>query len=189
MKPRFLPLLIATLAVSAATSEARPRRHGRHPLKPAEIALGNRDADDGGGPLARSRGLSQAESAAVGSVVAEIANSAAADAASSAPTRRLSPDYYRVYHRPPPTVAKPHVAAKAATTPTSAPTPQAAVVKKPAVAIAKPAPTASVAVKPPVAARQRVAVAPGSRKAAAKTPPPTTTTTNPVKPIRAVFRD
>ena len=180
MKTRFLPILFVVLLLSAATSEARSQRHGR---RPSEIALGAAN-DDGGGPLARSRGLSQAESTAVGTVLAEIASShaAAADAAAAnIPARRLSPDYYRAYaHRTQATGAKQRVAVKPAATkpPVLAavppvPAPPPVVVAKPTVvaakrvAVAPPVikapkviPPPVVAVKAPVAVRQRVAVAP-----------------------------
>jgi hypothetical protein len=160
MKIRFVPILLAALLLSVATSEARSRRH---PHKPADVALG--PDSDGGGPLARSRGLSQVESEAVGAVLAEIAGSpaSAADAgAANVPNPRYSPDYYRVYsHRTQMAGAKQRVAIKPpeAKPQTVAATPPNAA--KPAVVAKLPvAPKPTVPAKQPMVAAKRVAVAP-----------------------------
>jgi hypothetical protein len=213
MKTRFLPLLIAALLLSGATSEARSRRHFHSGPMRAPVPR-DRGSEDDGGPLARSRGLSQVESAAVGAVLAEIAGShaAAADAnAAPPPARRYSPDYYRVYsHRTQMAGARQRVAVKPAAA-TSQPVPATPVVAaKPAavaakrVAIAPPAskapkviPAPVAAVTAPVATRKRVAVAPaptGTRTAfapqpmATKVPPPAPPASG-VTPVRAVFRN
>lgn len=203
MKIRFLPILIAALLLSVATSEARSRRHPRHRPEPAEVALGAADSD-GGGPLARSRGLSQAESAAVGVVLAEIASSraGAGDAAAASNTaRRLSPDYYRVYsHRMPTTGVKQRVAVKppeakpqavAAVPPVPAPPPvvvaQRVAVAPAAIKPPKVIPAPVVAVKAPLGTGIRMAFAPRTA-VVAKAPAPAPRTTART-PVRAAFRD
>ena len=85
-----LAALIA-FSIAVASSDARPRNHG---------SSGAAESSCGGGPLTQDRGLSQNESAAVGTVLGEVAGgSATAGRAPTvvAPSRRLSPDYWRVY--------------------------------------------------------------------------------------------
>jgi hypothetical protein len=162
MNTRILFLLSAALLVSAATSEARGRRYRSHA---PERAVESSSADEGG-PLARSRGLSQGESTAVGVVIAEIASSSssAGDAAANAPQRRLSPDYYRVYaHRGQAPGTKQRVATKPAA---ATPQPPAPALAKAATTLAPPAPT-----PPPAPVAKRLVAAP------VNPPPPA-----PVKP-------
>ena len=171
MKIRFLPIFVAALLLSAAASEARGRRHPHYAPRRTEVVRESASADEGG-PLARSRGLSQGESSAVGTVLAEIASShaPAADAAANVPARRLSPDFYRVYsHRLQAAGAARRVAVAApATKPLPAAAPAPAPVKPPVVAVRKvetvaPVVKVNVVAPPPApvqpAPKLRVAVA------------------------------
>lgn len=183
MKIPFLLFFVVALLLSLATSEARSRRYR---------------SQDGGGPLSRSRGLSQGESAAVGAVLAAATNLPAEATAPHVPARRLSPDYYRVYSRRMQATATPQrVAAVATPTPKPRPTPAPApvVVKPPVpkvrkVAVPAPAPKGRVAAKPvpapakptPVTVRRVAAVAPVAKPKPVATPRPTT-----VKPQRVLM--
>jgi hypothetical protein len=181
MKIRILPVILALLLGSVAVSEARRRA-----------------MDSGGGGLARERGLSQGESAAVAEVVREAASgSGSAGAAPGLPARRYSPDYYRVYAQQHAAAAgAKRVAAAPKTTPTPVPPKPAQKVAaapptpKPVVKVAavKPPPTPKPVLKAPPAPviARRVLVAPPTPKPAivkAK-PAPAPVASAKAKPLR-----
>jgi len=92
MKPFLSLLVLSALLISAAPSEARSRRRGSVERDSGDYA------GSGGGGMARDRGISVAESAAIGRIIQEIASSPAPKPdATGNPQRKRSTDYYRVY--------------------------------------------------------------------------------------------
>ncbi|MGB8169430.1 MAG: hypothetical protein WCF18_18165 [Chthoniobacteraceae bacterium] len=171
MKIRFLPLFLVALALSVATGEAK-----RHRSPAGAAAFSTRSY--GGGGLAQERGLSQGEASAAGVVLGEISGArATAGPPPVPPSRRYSPDYYRVY----PLRMRASAAAKrVATAPKAAPAPKGVAVA------AQPTPAKLLPLPAPRVAKLRVVAAP---KPAPVTPAPVAMrrVAGERKPIRTVF--